>query len=151
MLPKQHRLTDKRDFQTVFHHGRSFANRNLVLYFMKREEADAFRVGFSVSKKVGKAVTRNRVKRLLREAFRLEQDGIAEPYDFIVIARPSAAELTFEEMRQNVLHLLKNMHNARTGADKRKSGQARRNGKKGIPVTRDEKSTRKEAAGGDGE
>src|SRR5689334_12845233 len=96
MLQKEHRLTDKRDFQKVFHHGQSFANRYLVLYYLKSRTNTEFRVGFSVSKKVGKAVTRNRVKRLLREAFRLDKDRIKEPYDLVVIARPSAAELDFK-------------------------------------------------------
>jgi len=109
MLQREHRLTDKRDFQKVFHHGQSFANRYLVLYFVRNSEREHFRVGFSVSKKVGKAVTRNRVKRLLREAFRLEKGMVKEPMDFVVIARPSAAELDFEKIRQNVQHLLRNM------------------------------------------
>lgn len=153
MLPKQHRLTDKRDFQTVFHRGRSFANRNLVIYFLKKERPDEpYRIGFSVSKKVGKAVTRNRVKRLLREAFRLEHEQIAPAHDYVVIARPATAELTFEEVRQNVLHLLKNMHNARPAGDKRKQGgRDNRDRKRGIPVNRDEKAKRTEpiTEGGD--
>jgi ribonuclease P protein component len=122
MLPKKHRLTDKRDFQRVFHHGHSFANRYLVLYYLKNRNSDVFRVGFSVSKKVGKAVVRNRVKRLLREAFRLDKERITEPYDFVVIARPSAAELTFEQIRQNVQHLLRNME--QKGSPPRRSGGA---------------------------
>lgn len=115
MLQREHRLTDKRDFQKVFHHGNSFANRYLVLYYLKNRNSDVFRVGFSVSKKVGKAVVRNRVKRLLREAFRLDKERINEPYDFVVIARPSAAELTFEQIRQNVQHLLRNMEQKGSG------------------------------------
>jgi ribonuclease P protein component len=109
MLPREHRLTDRRDFQRVFHHGQSFANRYLVIYYLKNRNSGTFRVGFSVSKKVGKAVVRNRVKRLLREAFRLQSGQIREPYDLVVIARPSAAELEFDRMMQNVQHLLKNM------------------------------------------
>src|SRR3954454_4583073 len=101
MLQREHRLTDKRDFQRIFHHGQSFANRYLVMYYLKNRSNETFRVGFSVSKKVGKAVVRNRVKRLLREAFRLEKDRIEEPIDFVVIARPSAAELDFEKIQQN--------------------------------------------------
>ena len=129
MLQREHRLTDKRDFQRVFHHGQSFANRYLVLYYMKTTNP-AFRIGFSVSKKVGKAVTRNRVKRLLREAFRLEKERVTGSYDFVVIARPSAAELDFHTIRQNVQHLLRNM-------DANKDGTAKKStppGKKGAPV-----------------
>lgn len=135
MLPKEHRLTDKRDFQRIFHHGQSFANRYLVMYYLKNRSNDTFRVGFSVSKKVGKAVVRNRVKRLLREAFRLEKDRIEEPIDFVVIARPSAAELDFEKIQQNVQHLLRNMDRP-DGANKpRGQGQA---SKKGVHDKRGE-------------
>lgn len=127
MLQKEHRLTDKRDFQRVFHHGQSFANRYLVIYYLKNRNSDTFRVGFSVSKKVGKAVTRNRVKRLLREAFRQSREQIKDSYDLVVIARPSAAELEYESVVQNVHHLLRNMD--RPDAVKRKpSAQSRLNG-----------------------
>jgi len=133
MLPREHRLTDKRDFQRIFHHGQSFANRYLVMYYLKNRSNETFRVGFSVSKKVGKAVVRNRVKRLLREAFRLEKDRIEEPIDFVVIARPSAAELDFEKIQQNVQHLLRNMDRP-DGAQKQR-GQG---SKKGVLVKRGE-------------
>jgi ribonuclease P protein component len=116
MLQREHRLTDKRDFQRVFHQGQSFANRYLVLYYAKNRTHDTFRVGFSVSKKVGKAVVRNRVKRLLREAFRLQKERIPKAYDLVVIARPSAADLDFEKIQQNVQHLLRNMESPREGA-----------------------------------
>jgi ribonuclease P protein component len=134
MLQKEHRLTDKRDFQRVFHHGQSFANRYLVLYYLKNRNSGPFRVGFSVSKKVGKAIVRNRVKRLLREAFRLEKERVKDAADLVVIARPSAAELDFDTIRQNVLHLLRNMEK---GNSSRGSNKPR--GQKGVPVTRSEK------------
>lgn len=135
MLQREHRLTDKRDFQRVFHHGQSFANRYLVLYYLKNPTSEHFRVGFSVSKKVGKAVVRNRVKRLLREAFRLEKERIKEPMDFVVIARPSAADLEFAEIRQNVLHLIKNIDNKDRP---QRPKQPQPNGKKGMPAKRQE-------------
>ncbi|KEO81222.1 hypothetical protein EL26_22050 [Tumebacillus flagellatus] len=125
-MQRIHRLTDKRDFQRVFHHGHSFANRYLVLYYLKTPTNPAFRVGFSVSKKVGKAVTRNRVKRLLREAFRLEKEKVTESYDFVVIARPSAAELDFHTIRQNVQHLLRNMENGVDANQRKANASARR-------------------------
>ena len=104
------------------------------MYYLKNRSNETFRVGFSVSKKVGKAVVRNRVKRLLREAFRLEKDRIEEPIDFVVIARPSAAELDFEKIQQNVQHLLRNMDRP-DGANKQRQGQP---SKKGVHVKRGE-------------
>ncbi|MFD2170643.1 ribonuclease P protein component [Tumebacillus lipolyticus] len=137
MLQKEHRLTDKRDFQRVFHHGQSFANRYLVIYYLKNRNCDTFRVGFSVSKKVGKAVMRNRVKRLLREAFRANREQIVESYDLVVIARPSASDLNFEKMLQNVQHLLRNIdrpegQNRKPGPPNRRVVDKQGERKKGV-------------------
>ncbi|GAX89141.1 ribonuclease P protein component [Effusibacillus lacus] len=100
-----HRLKDNRDFQKVFQKGKSFANRYLVLYHAPNQ-LDHYRVGFSVSKKVGNAVVRNRVKRYLREAVRAEGPDPSLPVDFVIIARPSSAGLDFDGFRKNLVHLL---------------------------------------------
>lgn len=105
-MKKIHRLKSSKDFQKVFQQGRSCANRNLVLYYRYNEEGLTYRVGFSVSRKVGNAVVRNRVKRLLREVFRLEGELIQQPVDLVVVARMGAASLSYADMKKNVLHLL---------------------------------------------
>jgi ribonuclease P protein component len=109
MLRRENRLTDEADFKAVFDQGKSFANRNLVLYIKVRSQDDPLRLGLSVSKKLGNAVVRNRIRRLLREAFR----SIIKEYeinlagsDYVIIARIPATELILEEMKQNILHLL---------------------------------------------
>ncbi|WP_018131404.1 ribonuclease P protein component [Effusibacillus pohliae] len=104
-MNRKHRLKDNRDFQRVFQRGKSFANRYLVLYHAPNQEGH-YRVGLSVSKKVGNAVVRNRVKRYLREAVRAQQLDPALPVDFVIIARPSAADLDFDGFRKNLVHLL---------------------------------------------
>lgn len=104
-MKKTFRLKNTQDFSRVFKEGKSFANRFLVIYHAPNR-MDHYRVGFSVSKKVGNAVVRNKVKRLLREAFRLELADTALAVDFIIIARPAAAELGFDEIRKNLVHLL---------------------------------------------
>lgn len=95
------RLSRSSDFRRVYHEGRSFANRFLVLYAFRRAAADgsgvgeeaSARLGVSVSRKVGSAVVRNRSKRVIREAFGHLADDVPADFDYVVIARPPMAEL----------------------------------------------------------
>jgi len=88
------RITRSRDFDAVYRRGRSTAGRHLVVYLFPREadRADAPRLGLSVSRKVGGAVERNRVKRVLREQFAGLSAMVPPDTDVVVIARPGAAE-----------------------------------------------------------
>jgi ribonuclease P protein component len=91
------RLSRSADFDRVFRHGRSHAGRELVLYVFPRGESDEPRLGLSVSRKVGGAVQRNRVKRLLREAFDLEGGRLPPGTDAVVVARAEANALAERE------------------------------------------------------
>jgi ribonuclease P protein component len=91
------RLSRSADFDRVFRHGRSHAGRELVLYVFPRGESDEPRLGLSVSRKVGGAVERNRVKRLLREAFALEVERLPPGTDAVVVARREANALAERE------------------------------------------------------
>ncbi len=91
------RLSRSADFDRVFRQGRSHAGRELVLYVFPRGEADEPRLGLSVSRKVGGAVQRNRVKRLLREAFALEGGRLPAGTDAVVVARHEANALAERE------------------------------------------------------
>jgi ribonuclease P protein component len=89
------RLSRSAEFERVYRHGRSKANRYLVVYAFPREEdgADGPRLGVSVSRKVGGAVDRTRVKRVLREAFWAEAARLPLGADYVVVARPDARVL----------------------------------------------------------
>jgi ribonuclease P protein component len=91
------RLSRSADFDRVFRQGRSHAGRELVLYVFPRGEGDEPRVGLSVSRKVGGAVERNRVKRLLREAFAMDGSRLPVGTDAVVVARHEANALAERE------------------------------------------------------
>jgi ribonuclease P protein component len=91
------RLSRSADFDRVFRSGRSHAGRELVLYVFPRGEDGPPRLGLSVSRKVGGAVDRNRVKRLLREAFAVESPRLPAGTDAVVVARTDARGLAERE------------------------------------------------------
>jgi ribonuclease P protein component len=87
------RLSRSAEFERVYRQGRSTANRYLVLYTFPNSSAHRARLGLSVSRKVGGAVERNRVKRLLREAFAQAEHELGPEQDIVVVARPEIREL----------------------------------------------------------
>jgi ribonuclease P protein component len=87
------RLSHSAEFERVYRQGRSTANRHLVLYTFPNASAERPRLGLSVSRKVGGAVERNRVKRLLREAFAHAEAGLMPGQDVVLVARPPAGQL----------------------------------------------------------
>jgi ribonuclease P protein component len=93
--PKRRRLSRSAEFERVYRQGRSKGNRFLVLYAFPREDGDADgpRLGLSVGRRVGGAVDRTRVKRVLREAFWEEARRLPEGSDYVVVARPEALAL----------------------------------------------------------
>lgn len=96
---RRRRLSRSAEFERVYRQGRSKANRYFVLYAFPREEAVAEgpRLGVSVSRRVGGAVDRTRVKRVLREAFWEEAPRLPEASDYVVVARPEALALAERE------------------------------------------------------
>ena len=103
------RLSRSSDFQRVYRQGSSTASRFLVLYYFKRSSETAGegpRIGLSVSKRLGGAVVRNRIKRLLREAFRASEARLAQEFDYVVIARPQLLELVGDDKKGAVTQAL---------------------------------------------
>jgi ribonuclease P protein component len=106
MLPKEYRLTRSKDFARVRRFGRSAGSQLLVLYALPTHSPDR-RIGFSVSKRVGNAVIRNRVKRRLREAVRSQLAMVPAGYDLVFIARPAAAAASSTQIAETVGYLLR--------------------------------------------
>jgi ribonuclease P protein component len=94
-------LAKRRDFELVFKEGLSAAAKYLVLY-ARPNEMSWNRLGLSVSKKIGKAVIRNRVKRLLRESVRKVLGDSSQHYDVVIVVRKAAAEAKLENFIREI-------------------------------------------------
>lgn len=97
-------LKKNSDFQKVYRKGRSYANRYLVMYTLENG-TECNRIGISVSKKVGNSIVRHRLKRLIKEAYRLQEDIFQSGLDIVVIARMSAKGISYRETESALLHL----------------------------------------------
>ena len=103
-LPRTLKIKKAEQFQKLYSDGRSIAGRYLILYYQKREIGPT-RAAFAAGKKLGKAHVRNRLKRLLRETFRLNRYRLRDGYDLILLARKAAVEVKQQEVEKNFLFL----------------------------------------------
>ncbi len=99
------RLRKNSEFQRVYKQGKSFANKILVVYVLRHPRDLERKVGFTVSKKYGNAVNRNRIKRLLKEAYRLNQNQLQDGIDLIFIPRQRIVGLQFKEIEKGMIKL----------------------------------------------
>ncbi len=102
-------LKKNRDFQFIYRNGKSYGNKYLVMYVVRRDGQDN-RLGISVSKKVGNSVVRHRITRLIRESYRLNETLFVDGLDLIVLARPGAKGRNFFEIESALLHLAGKQH-----------------------------------------
>ena len=93
-------------FQTVFNQGKSYATKFLVV-FIRENSLDYNRVGFCVGKKVGNSVQRNRVKRLIKEVFRIYNPYLHQGFDLVFIGRHRASEMSYQQCKKDFLTLIK--------------------------------------------
>ena len=105
-MKKRFRVKKEKDFNAIFQKGKSVANRKFVVYRLENSEQH-FRVGLSVSKKLGNAVMRNQIKRRIRHILIEHKNQLVENVDFVVIARKGIEILEYAEMEKNLLHVLK--------------------------------------------
>lgn len=106
-MNKRQRVKKNKEFQYIFKNGKSFANRQFVIYCDEKIGQEKFRIGLSVSKKIGNAVTRNRIKRYIRQAFLEMKDVLRNDMDYIIIARHQAATKDFHETKKSLQHILR--------------------------------------------
>ena len=104
-MQRRHRLQRSADFEQLRKHGRRW-NHPLVLLIVYQTNLPISRFAFSASRRVGKAVVRNRAKRLLREAVRGHLTAISSGWDCLFVVRSAAAQATFKEVEEAVIQLL---------------------------------------------
>lgn len=102
-------LKKNEEFRKVYNLGKSYANKYLIMYILKKEVKEEKplknRIGISVSKKVGNSVVRHHLTRLIRESYRLNESGFQRGYDLVVIARATAKKCSYREIESALLHL----------------------------------------------
>ncbi|MBM4761728.1 ribonuclease P protein component [Bacillus sp. B15-48] len=106
-MKKELRIKKNKEIQDVFKNGKSFANRQFVVYVLEKEGQDTFRIGLSVSKKLGNAVTRNQIKRYIRQSVLELKEIIKTGNDYVIIARNPAATMGMHEVKKSLEHVLK--------------------------------------------
>lgn len=102
---KMNSLKKENDFKNVFKKGEVFGNRTFVMYFLKNT-FEKNRIGIIVSKKISKkAVVRNKIRRQMKEAYRLNEKNILTGYDIILIARESIKKTDYQKIEKSLMHL----------------------------------------------
>ena len=102
-------LKENHEFRRLYHRGASSAGRHLVLY-CRRNKLGCNRLGLTVSVKLGKAVQRNRIKRLFREAYRLNEDKFATGVDLVIVARVRSRYVSYQELERAFLAACKRLN-----------------------------------------
>ena len=90
-----------KDFRRLYARGKSHAGAYIVIYAMKTRRRDK-RLGLTVGKSFGKAVKRNRMKRLMRESYRALETNIPDGYDFVIVARSRAIGTSFAQVKRDM-------------------------------------------------
>jgi len=104
VFPRSARLRKRPEFLKVQEEGKRHAGSHIILLAIRRGSGPT-RMGVTVSRRLGGAVARNRVKRHLREAFRLNRPGFREGFDLVVVARGSAVKVSFQRLEEDLLRL----------------------------------------------
>lgn len=101
-------ITENRIYRQMYNRAQNVVCKNIVVY-LRRNRFGINRLGLTCTKTVGKAVERNRAKRLMREAYRLNEDKLGKGYDIVIVARTRAKDARFCEVEKDFLFALKRL------------------------------------------
>lgn len=105
-MEKKYRLKKNMEFKKVYNVGKNHWNRNFVLY-VKKNNLDETRVGFTVTKKHGNAVVRNKIRRQMKEAYRLNFNNVKNGYDLVFIPKRNITNINYKEIEGSMIHIMK--------------------------------------------
>jgi ribonuclease P protein component len=106
IMEKMYRLRSNMEFKKVYNEGKNYWNRNLIL-FRKKNNLGYTRVGYTITKKIGNSVVRNKLRRQMKEIYRLNFDKIDNNYDLIFLPKKNAVDISFKELESAMLHIMK--------------------------------------------
>lgn len=105
-MNKDNRLRINEDFLNVYRNGKNYWNRSLTIY-VKKNNLNNSRFGYSITKKIGNSVVRNKVRRRMKEIIRLNLDCIKPGYDVVIIPKKNTVDVSYKELENSIIHLLK--------------------------------------------
>lgn len=105
-FPRQERLTRTSEYLNVYRHGTRYTGRAFICHVV-REKGQGRKLGLAVSRKVGGAVVRNRIKRYIREIYRTRRRDLAKDCTVVIVARPHSAGMSFSECEAAIGRLLR--------------------------------------------
>ena len=116
-LPKSSIIRDKFEFNRVYSKGRSYVNHMMIIHVISSDDVKG-KVGFAVGKKIGNAVVRNRIKRIMREAYRISQHDINQNVSMILIARKPLIDAKSYMVQKAFTNLCKKAEIIKRGSNK---------------------------------
>lgn len=105
-IKKEYRIKKNQEIDKVIKKRNSVGNKNFVIYKLKNNEADHYRIALSIGKKYGYAVLRNKIKRQIRSVIRNNKDLI-DNYDYVIVIKPAASNLNYTNINDDICMLLK--------------------------------------------
>lgn len=103
-MNKKYGLRKNNEFRHVYDKGKSYANKYLVMFFIKND-LDYNRIGFATTKKLGNSVVRSKLKRRMKESYRLNGTKFKQGYDIVFLSRANAKDTSYREVESAILHL----------------------------------------------
>lgn len=117
-------LKKDQDFKSVYRNRKTYGNRNFTLY-IRPNHTNQVRIGFSISKKVGNAVVRNRIKRRLKMLYRDHCKELKPGYDLVLVVKNNVADLSFPQLKSAFIHIMR--VSRMTNTSKRRSKSEKKN------------------------